>query len=148
MRYLPELPRWNPPAIIAWRPTRVAGLPLALAACALSGWGAFAGRAASQRDLAQQVSLLQADRDGLTGRLRQTEQANAELLRDWQGKLASARDELNQTAAARDGARTQLASAQRELLTLKKRLDQARDRVAETGSIRAGETSKKPAAKP
>jgi chromosome segregation ATPase len=116
-----------------------------LGIAALSGWGAFASRASAQRDLAEQVSLLQADRENLSGRQRQLEQANAELLRDWQGKLASVREELSQANAARDIAMGQLASSQRELATLKKRLDQARDRVSETGSIKPANPTKKPA---
>jgi chromosome segregation ATPase len=82
------------------------------------------------------------------GRQKLLEQANTELVRDWQGKLASLRDELGQSTAARDAAKAQLASAQRELTGVKKRLDQARDRVSETGSIKAAEASKKGASKP
>lgn len=148
MRYSPNLPRWNSQALLALKPTRVTVLPMVLGICALVGWGAFASRASAHRDLAEQVSLLQADRDGLVGRQRQLEQANTELLHDWQGKLASVRDELTQAIAARDAAKAQLASSQRELVTLKKRLDQARDRVSETGSIKAAEQPKKPAGKP
>ena len=79
---------------------------------------------------------MQADRKNLSGRQRQLEQTNAELLRDWQGQLASVREELSQANAARDIARGQLANSQRELATLEMRLDQARDRVSETGSIK------------
>jgi septal ring factor EnvC (AmiA/AmiB activator) len=148
MRYAPHIPRWNPRALLALRPARAHALPVILGLCALAGWGAFASRASGQRDLAAQVRVLQADRDTLVGRQKLLEQANTELVRDWQGKLASLRDELGQSTAARDAAKAQLASAQRELTGVKKRLDQARDRVSETGSIKAAEASKKGASKP
>jgi len=148
MLRLPELLRRNLHVLLGWRPTRAAALPLVLSACALSGWGALATQAFANRDLKSQVSLLQAERDGLVGRQKQLEQANSELLREWQGKLATAREELNQALAARDATKNQLAGSQRELVASKKRLDQARDRVSETGSIKPVEPSKKPAAKP
>jgi septal ring factor EnvC (AmiA/AmiB activator) len=148
MRYAPHIPRWNLHALLALRPARAHALPVILGVCALAGWGAFASRASGQRDLAAQVRVLQADRDTLVGRQKLLEQANTELVRDWQGKLASLRDELGQSTAARDAAKAQLASAQRELTGVKKRLDQARDRVSETGSIKAAEASKKGASKP
>jgi hypothetical protein len=97
---------------------------------------------------ADQVGLLKTDRNALVGRQKELEQANIDLVREWQGKLASAREEVSQAFAARDAAKGQLASSQRELVASKKRLDQARDRVSETGSIKAAETSKKAAGKP
>ena len=145
MKYPPDLARLDCQTLLAWRPAPAAALTLVLGIAALSGWGAFASRASAQRDVAEQVSLLQADRKNLSGRQRQLEQANAELLRDWQGKLASVRKELSQANAARDTPRGQLASSQRELATLKKRLDQARDRVPETGSIKPANSTKKAA---
>lgn len=148
MPRLPELLRWKLQVLLAWRPTRAAAVPLVLGACALSGWGAFASKAFTNRDLRSQITLLQANRDGLVVREKQLENANVELLREWQGKLASAREELSQAVAARDATKGQLASSQRELVTSKKRLDQARDRVSETGSIKPVEPSKKPAVKP
>ncbi len=116
-----------------------------LGIAALFGWGAFASRASAQGDVAKQVSLLQADRENLTGRRRQLEQANAEIQRDWQDKLASVREELRQGNAAREIARSQLASSQREFSSLKKRLDQAGYRVSETGSIKPANPTKKAA---
>ena len=148
MRYSPRFPHWNAQALLAFRPTRSSWLPLVLGICALAGWGAFASRVSGHRDLAEQVKLLQADRDSSAGRQKLLEHANTELVRDWQGKLASLREELGQTSAARDAAKAQLASVQRELTGVKKRLDQARDRVSETGSIKAAEPAKKASAKP
>lgn len=149
MRTLLAQPRWNMQVLAAWRPSRVAVVPALLGVCALSGWGAFIGNTAMQRDLAEQVTSLQADRDGLVRRIRQLEQANGELLRDSEGKLAAIREELRQMSAARDAVKAQLAASQRELAASKKRLEQAlRDRVNETGSIKAGGSTKKPTPKP
>ena len=82
------------------------------------------------------------------GRQKELEQANIDLVREWQDKLATARAELGQALAARDAAKGQLAGSQRELTAAKKRFDHARDRVSETGSIKPAEPSKKAASKP
>lgn len=140
---------WHLHTLAARWLSRAAVLPLILLVCALSGWGAFISKAATQRDLAEHVTVLRVERDGLVGRVRQMEQANGELLRDSESKLAPIREELRQTSAARDAAKAQLAASQRELSTTKKRLDQAlRDRVTETGSIKTGDVTKKLASKP
>ncbi|CAA2107879.1 hypothetical protein MBUL_04383 [Methylobacterium bullatum] len=148
MPRLLELLRWKLAVIFAWTPTRTVALNLILVAYAVAGWGAFANKASAYRDLTDQVSLLQADRDGAVNRQKELEQANNDLLREWQGKLASAREELHQAAAARDAAKGQLASSQRELVASRKRVDLARDRVSETGSIKHAEPSKKATVKP
>ncbi|MEA1832183.1 hypothetical protein U8607_08820 [Methylobacterium durans] len=142
MRNIPALRHWMQTRPLAPRPAPTTVLAAVLGLTALAGWGAFAGKAWSQRDLTEQVELLQADRGRLLAGLKQIEQTNAELARDGQEKLASVRDELTQALTARDAAKGQLAGAQRELTTLKKRLDQARDRVAETGSIKPAEAKK------
>ncbi|KAA0107822.1 hypothetical protein CIW48_32445 [Methylobacterium sp. P1-11] len=134
--------------LFAWKPTRAQLLPLILGVYALAGWGAYANKASANRDLTTQVALLQTERDGLVSRQKESEQASIELVREWQGKLASARAELGQAIAARDAAKGQLAGSQRELIASKKRFDQARDRVSETGSIKPAEPSKKAASKP
>jgi outer membrane protein TolC len=148
MPRLLELLRWKLQVFFAWTPTRAVALSLSLGAYALAGWGAFASKASANLELTNQVSLLKTDRNALVGRQKELEQANIDLVREWQGKLASAREEVSQAFAARDAAKGQLASSQRELVASKKRLDQARDRVSETGSIKAAETSKKAAGKP
>ena len=143
-----ELLRWKIRVLFVWTPTRTVAVPLILGVYALAGWGAYASKASANRDLTNQVSLLQADRDGFVERQKRLEQANVELLHEWQGKLASAQQELSQATAARDTAKGQLASSQRELIASKKRFGQARDRVTETGSIKPVEPSKKAAGKP
>ena len=143
-----ELLPWKLQVVFAWKPTRAQVLPLILGVYALAGWGAYANKASANRDLATQVTLLQTERNELVGRQKALEQANTDLVREWQGKLASAREELGQALAARDTAKSQLAGSQRELTASKKRLDQARDRITETGSIKSAEPSKKATSKP
>ncbi|MCJ2063329.1 hypothetical protein MKK63_11475 [Methylobacterium sp. J-088] len=148
MPRLLELLRWRFQVLFAWKPTRAQVLPLILGVYALAGWGAYANKASANRDLATQVTLLQTELNELVGRQKKLEQANTDLVREWQGKLASAREELGQALAARDTAKSQLAGSQLKLSASKKRLDQARDRVTETGSIKAAEPSKKATSKP
>lgn len=148
MPRLLEVLRWKRQTLFAWTPTRTQLLPLILGVYALAGWGAFASKASASRDLASQVSLLQAEQTAWVGRQKALEQANTDLVREWQGKLAAVREELGQAVAARDAVKGQLASAQRNLVSSKKRLDQARDGVSETGSIKPAEPSKKAANKP
>jgi len=148
MPRLLDVLRWKLQVLFAWKPTRAQLLPLILGIYALAGWGAYANKSSANNELATQVGLLQTERNGLVGRQKELEQANIDLVRVWQGKLASAREELGQAVAARDAAKGQLAGSQRELTASKKRFDQARDRVSETGSIKPAEPSKKAASKP
>ncbi|TXN06945.1 hypothetical protein FV222_03855 [Methylobacterium sp. WL103] len=148
MPRLLELIHWKTQAMFAWKPTRAQLLPLILGVFAFAGWGAYANTASANRNLTTEVSLLQTERSGFVSRQRELEQANIDLVREWQGKLASSREELGQAVVARDTAKGQLGSSQRELIASKKRLDQARERVSETGSIKPTEPSKKAASKP
>lgn len=148
MPRLLELLRWKLHVIFAWKPTRSQLLPLVLGVFTIAGWGAYANKASANRNLTTEVSLLQAEISGLVSRQKELAQANIDLVREWQGKLASAREELGQAVAARDAAKGQLGSSQRELVASKKRLDQARERVSETGSIKPAEPSKKATSKP
>lgn len=142
-----ELLRWKLQLLFAWTPTRTVALNLILGVYAFAGWGAFANKASINRELTDRVNILQTDRDRLVDHQKELEQANLDLLREWQGKLASAREELSQTAAARDAAKGQLASSQRAVVASRKRVEQARDRVSETGSIKSAEPPKRAAGK-
>lgn len=148
MPHLLELLRWKLQVIFAWKPKRAQLLPLVLGVFATAGWGAYADKASANRNLTTEVSLLQTERSGLVSRQKVLEQINIDLVRDWQAKLASAREELGQAVAARDTAKGQIGISQRELVASKKRLDQARERVSETGSIKPAEPSKKAVSKP
>lgn len=142
-----ELLRWKLQLLFAWTPTRTVALNLILGVYAFAGWGAFANKASINRELTDRVNILQTDRDRLVDHPKELEQANLDLVREWQAKLASAREELSQTAAARDAAKAQLASSQRAVVASRKRVEQARDRVSETGSIKSAEPPKRAAGK-
>ena len=101
MRRLPALPHWAQAALLGPKPKPVALLAACLGVAAIAGWGAFAGKAWGQRDLAEQVDLLQADRARLMAGLKQIEQTNAELARDAQEKLAAVREELEDASPHR-----------------------------------------------
>lgn len=148
MLRLLELLRWKLQAFFAWKPTGAQLLPLILGVFAVAGWGAYANKASANRNLTTEISMLQTERSRLVSRHKELEQASIELVREWQGKLASAREELSQAVTARDAAKGQLGISQRELVASKKRLDQARERVSETGSIKPTEPSKKAASRP
>ncbi|MCJ2044464.1 hypothetical protein MKK58_07950 [Methylobacterium sp. J-078] len=148
MPRLLELLRWKLQVIFAWKPTRAQLLPLVLGVFAIAGWGAYANKASANRNLAAEVSLFQTERNGFVSRQKELVLANIDLTREWQAKLASAREELGQAVAARDTVKGQLGISQRELVASKKRLDQARERVTETGSIKPAEPSKKAVSKP
>lgn len=128
------------------RPTPAGLLAVALGGLALFGWGSFALTASNQRALKTELAEVRGERDALQSWQKQFKDAEAEL-RDVQGKIAAARDEVVQTSAAREKAKAQLAATQRDLAAVTKRLDQARDKVAQTGSIPAQDTAKKPAAR-
>ena len=115
--------------------TRSAALTLTLGALALSGWGAFAyaGRssAAMERELAAQVSRLGIEREQLLAERTRLQESVGEV----QGRLAAAREEQSRSVRARDQARADLASAQQQLATLTKRLQQAKRRVMQARAI-------------
>ncbi|ACA19547.1 hypothetical protein M446_5222 [Methylobacterium sp. 4-46] len=129
--------------LLRFRPSPTGLLAVALGGLALFGWGAFGLTASRQRGLEAQLAEVQGERDALQAWQRQFRDAEAEL-REVQGKVAATREEIAQVAAARDKAKAQFAATQRDLAALTKRLDQARDKVSQTGSIPAAEPAKKP----
>ncbi|GJD50608.1 Cell division coordinator CpoB [Methylobacterium crusticola] len=133
-------------AHLRFRPNPAGLLAVALGGVAAFGWGAF-GLAASGRSAAQtRLVEVEGERDALAARQKQFQETDAEL-KDRQARIAAARDEIAQLGAAREKAKAQAALAQRDLATITKRLDQARDRVNQTGSIAPApaEPAKKPA---
>lgn len=124
------------------RPKPAISLIPLLATLAAVGWGAALYTGSSLRAVNDQVSLLEIERDTLVaeqGRIK----ATVGELTDVQAKLASMRDELSGMTSERDKAKAQLANAQTQLATLAKRLDQARDGAAVTGSIGKAKPGKK-----
>lgn len=118
-----------------------------LAVAALVGWTSFAYSAWSSRALTQQVTALTAERDAVAAKHQQLQQAAGEL-KDVDAKLRSARLEYSQAVEAWAQTKGRLGAAQQELAVLAKRLDQAKDRVAQTGSIRQPDAAKASPRKP
>jgi len=116
---------------------------LALALAAFAGWSGFAYSAMSS---GQQVTALAAERDAAVATYQQIQEA-AGNLKEVEAKLGSARVEHSQVVQGWADTRGKIGAAQQELTVLTKRLDQARDRVSQTSSIRA-EPPKPPARKP
>ena len=116
---------------------------LALAVAALAGWSSFAVSALSS---GQQAKALTTERDAALASYQQLRVA-AGKLSDIEAKLGTARIEYGRVVQGWAEARGKLGAAQQELAVLTKRLDQARDRVSQTGSIRS-EPSKAPTRKP
>jgi tRNA C32,U32 (ribose-2'-O)-methylase TrmJ len=115
----------------------------ALAIAAIAGWSGFIYSVLSS---GQQVKALTAERDAALASHQQLQEA-AGKLSDIEAKLGTARVEYGRVVQGWAEARGRLGAAQQELAVLTKRLDQAKDRVSQTGSIRS-EPPKAPARKP
>ena len=114
-----------------------------LAAAAILGWSSFAYSALTSGD---RVSTLTAERDAaLASNTRLL--ATAGELAQLEAKVGSARTEYDKIAQGWAETKAKSAVLQQELATLTKRLDQARDRVSQTGSIRKAEPPVRPAQK-
>lgn len=113
----------------------------------LSGWGAYGVSSSGKSALRAQLAETEGQRDALAARFKQFQDVEAEL-RDRQAKIAAARDEIAQMGATREKAKAQLAATQRDLAALTKRLDTARDKVNQTGSITPPAPAAEPAKKP
>ena len=107
---------------------------LALAGAALVGWGGFGYAALSS-------GSLRAERDAALSQHQQLQAASGDLA-EVQAKLFSARNEYARAVQGWAEAKNRTSAAQQELAALTKRLDQARDRVSQTGSIRPAEPAK------
>ncbi|MEH3143766.1 MAG: hypothetical protein PGN34_00035 [Methylobacterium frigidaeris] len=132
-------------AHLRFRPSPAGLVAMTLGGFAVFGWGAFALTASGQRALETRISEVEGERDALLARQKQFQETEADL-RDRQSKVAAAKDDLLQVNAAREKAKAQFATTQRDLAALTKRLDQAREKAAQTtGSIPAADPAKKPA---
>ena len=112
---------------------------LALAAAALVGWSAFGYAALSS-------GSLRAERDAALSQHQQLRAASGDLAQV-EAKLFSARNEYARAVQGWAEAKAKHDAAQQELAALTKRLDQARDRVSQTGSIRPAADPAKPKAR-
>jgi hypothetical protein len=105
----------------------------ALALAAVAGWSGFAYSALSS---GQHVAALTVERDAAVANYQQLQEA-AGNLKEVEAKLGSARIEHSQVVQGWADTRGKLGAAQKELTVLTKRLDQGKDRVSQTGGIRA-----------
>jgi exonuclease VII small subunit len=101
------------------------------------GWGSFAYSAWSSRQLSRQVEAITAQRGEALEKYQRLERSAGELAQV-EGKLGAARAEFDKAARM-------WAAAQQELAALNKRVDQARERVSQTGSIKQPEPAKRAA---
>jgi len=113
----------------------------ALAFAAFAGWGSFAYTAVGYD---QQASVLTAERDSALA-AKQRLQATVGELSEVEARLGSARLEYNRVVQSWADAKGRVVATQQELAQLAKRVDQAKDRVNQTGSIKPAEPPRRPA---
>ena len=116
----------------------------ALAFAAVLGWGSFAYSAFTSQG---QVNSLTAERDVALAQRDRLQESAGELAQV-EARLGSARVEYSRVVQGWAEAKARVGVVQQELATLTKRLDQARDRVSQTGSIRQAEPPQRAARKP
>jgi biopolymer transport protein ExbB/TolQ len=116
----------------------------ALALAAILGWSSFAYSTWSARQLSRQVSILTterdeaiADRNAVRAEHEQL-QRSARELRQVEAKLNMGNAELDRTVRA-------WAAAEQKLAILNKRVEEAKEGVSQTGSIRLTAPPKRPA---
>src|SRR5687767_11978153 len=110
-------------------------LACGLGFAAVIGWGSFGYSAWSSRQLTHQLGAITEQRDEALARFQRLERSAGELSQV-EAKLGAARVEFDKAARM-------WAAAQQELATLNKRLDEARQRVSQTGSIKPTEPPKR-----
>jgi biopolymer transport protein ExbB/TolQ len=112
-----------------------------LGLAAIIGWSSFAYATWSARQLSRQLTSerneARAKRDEL--------QKGAGDLKQIEAKLSAARAEYSRAVEGWAQTRAKNDKAQLELAALAKRLEQAQDRVSQTGSIRQMEPPRRPA---
>jgi exonuclease VII small subunit len=116
----------------------------ALGLAAIIGWSSFAYSTWSARQLSRQVSILTterdeaiADRNAVRAKHEQLQRSAGEL-KQVEAKLNMGNVELNRTVRA-------WAAAEQKLATLNKRVEEAKEGVSQTGSIRQTAPPKRPA---
>jgi uncharacterized protein (DUF3084 family) len=116
----------------------------ALGLSAIIGWSSFAYLTWSARQLSRQVSILTterdeaiADRNAVRAKHEQLQRSAGEL-KQLEAKLQIGNAELNRTVRA-------WAAAEQKLAILNKRVDEAKEGVSQTGSIRQTAPPKRPA---
>lgn len=124
-----------------WEAKRPLLIGSALGVAAALGWGSFAYVSASS---SRQVAALTAERDAALVE-HQRLQEKAGQMTQLDERLASARVEYSRVVQGWADAKAKISASQLELASLTKRVEQARDRVSQTGSIKPADGTKKPA---
>jgi zinc resistance-associated protein len=101
----------------------------------------------SALDSPARAGSLTAERDAALAKHERLQEAAGELAQV-EARLGSARVEYSRVVQGWAEAKARAGVVQQELATLTKRLDQAKDRVSQTGSIRQAEPPQRPARKP
>jgi hypothetical protein len=112
-------------------------LACGLGFAAVIGWGSFGYSAWSSRQLTHHLGAITEQRDEALAKFQRLERSAGELSQV-EAKLSAARADFDKAARM-------WAAAQHELAALNKRLDQARERVSQTGSIKQPEPAKRSA---
>ena len=112
-----------------------------LAASSVTGWGAFAYSVSSSGN---QLRAVIAERDAAAAKHEQLQAAVADLAQV-EAKLFATRRQYTEAVQGWAEVRTKMGAAQQELAALTKRVQQGRDQVSQTSSIRPAEPSKRPA---
>jgi zinc resistance-associated protein len=121
-------------------------LIVVLGALALAVFGGWVGLAYSVVSSRSEITALRAERDAAVAEHERLATSVGEL-RQVETKLVSARAEYARVAQAWADAKSKVATTQQDLAAVTKRLEQAGERVSQTGSVRA-ESPKTPARKP
>ena len=116
----------------------------ALALAAILGWSSFAYSTWSARQLSRQVSILTTERDEAIAD-RNAVRANHEQLQHSAGELKQLEAKLNMGNAELNRTVRAWAAAEQKLATLNKRVEEAKEGVSQTGSIRLTAPPKRPA---
>ncbi len=112
----------------------------ALVIAAVTGWGASAYSAIRSGG---ELSAAIAERDAGAAKHQRLEAAVADLAQV-EAKVSVTRGQYAQAVQGLAELRVRLGAAQQELAALTKRVQQARDQVSQTGSIKQAEPPKRP----
>ena len=116
----------------------------ALGLAAIIGWSSFAYLTWSPRELSRQVSIFTTERDEAIAD-RNAVRAKHEQLQRSAGELKQVEAKLNMGNVELDRTVRAWAAAEQKLATLNKRVEEAKEGVSQTGSIRLTAPPKRPA---
>src|SRR5215203_1237890 len=113
-----------------------------LGLAAIIGWSSFAYSTWSARQLSRQVRTLTTERNEARAKHDQLQRSAGDL-KQLEAKLSSVRAEYSRAVEGWAQTRAKNDRAQQELAALTKRIEQAKDGVSQTGSIRQPQAPKR-----